>query len=284
MQLFPQKRFFKALGLGIAATGLALVNASPSVAADGAPGGSLTPDCEGRPGMKQIHAGTFMMGSDRANVKASAWADADESSAHSVDVGAFCMDTTEVTTAAYTACVEKGKCTAANTVATNYKFSIGNNFGVADRGDHPINGVDLEQATAYCEAQGQRLPTEEEWEYAARGTDDRIFPWGNEAPDKQLCWERFGEGKPNTTCAVGSFPEGNSPFGLSDMAGSVWEWTSSGYSTSYAKERTEAKYVIRGGGWYFGSAPVVRSGNRYMFSPKARLGTLGFRCADSLQR
>ena len=212
--------------------------------------------------MVGIPAGTFTMGDDEHTSKAG-----------QVTADAFCMDRTEVTTAAYATCVKSGKCTAANTGSAC-------NADVAGRGSHPINCVDWNQATAYCEAQGQRLPTEEEWEYAARGTDGRVYPWGNAEPAGQLCWygegNSLGKGNRHSTCAVASFPAGNSPFGLSDMSGNVWEWTSSAYSA------TDAVRVIRGGSWRSDNPSFVRSANRSRCYPSSQYGSLGFRCAGSL--
>ena len=208
-----------------------------------------------------IPAGTFTMG------------DADNTEkAGMVTVSAFFMAVTEVTTKAYAACVASGKCTAA--------FTGGScDAGVMGRENHPINCVDWNQATAYCAAQGRRLPTEEEWEYAARGTDGRLFPWGNTTPTNQLCWNGagndLGQGNRNSTCAVASFPTGNSPFNLSDMSGNVWEWTSSAYSA------TSGARVYRGGGWDNDHPSFVRSAYRYWLDPSGRDDNLGFRCAGS---
>ena len=219
------------------------------------------PNCKPGSGMKLIPAGTFTMGDD-----------SDTSKAAQVTVAGFCMGTSEVTTSGYATCVQTGKCTAANTSGSC-------NAGVAGRGNHPINCVDWKQATAYCEAQGQRLPTKEEWEYAARGTDGRIYPWGNAEPAGQLCWNGEGNslGKRNrhSTCAVASIPAGNSPFGLADMAGNVWEWTSTAYSA------TNADRVLRGGGWDNDNPSVVRSAIRPRLSPSNSADNLGFRCAAS---
>jgi formylglycine-generating enzyme required for sulfatase activity len=187
------------------------------------------------------------------------------------EIAAFWMDTTEVTTAAYAACVASGTCTKADTGGDC-------NAGAANRENHPINCVSWNQAKAYCEAQGQRLPTEEEWEYAATGGDGRTYPWGNDAPSDQLCWDGEGNdlGKANrqSTCAVGSYPSGNSPFGLADMSGNVWEWTSSAYNSS--------SLVLRGGGWNYRVAPShVRSAFRGSGDPAVQVDYLGFRCAGS---
>jgi len=183
-----------------------------------------------------------------------------------VSVAAFCIDRTEVTTAAYSACVRNGKCSSARSVEDRC------NAGVAGRENHPINCVNWDQATAYCKAQGKRLPTAKEWEYAARGNDGREYPWGDEEPTNQLCWDRDGEGKPNSTCAVGSYPAGRSPFGLDDMAGNVWEWT--------ATERL-LYYVSRGGGWYDVVPLRFRAISSFGYVPTHRGIDLGFRCASS---
>ena len=221
------------------------------------------PKCKS--GMVGIPPGTFTMGDEQNKDKAGR-----------VTVAAFCIDPTEVTVAAYAKCVVNGKCT----VASNF-----NNAGVAGRENHPISDVDENQATAYCAAQGLRLPTEEEWEYAARGTDGRRYPWGNEDPTNQLCWG--GEG----TCAVGSYPKGDSPFGLSDMAGNVWEWTSSQYSIVKYSYHSKVQYgevtdrVFRGGSWNFNFEFVHRTTFRKSTSidPEAPIyiaPVIGIRCAS----
>jgi formylglycine-generating enzyme required for sulfatase activity len=216
--------------------------------------------------MASIPSGEFMMGSDDE--------DAAEKPAHQVRVNAFEMDVTEVTVAAYGKCVEAGRCSNPNTDP----FC---NWGDRDKNDHPINCVDWSQAIAYCAWVGKRLPTEEEWEYAARGTDGRVFPWGNAPAGSQLCWHNWGYYGMGTggTCAAGSRPEGRSPFGLDDMAGNVWEWTGSGYSEDYSKGRTNERRVVRGGCWSERLGPNVRATVRGKVGPSTRVPELGFRCA-----
>src|SRR5262249_22284856 len=140
----------------------------------------------------------------------------------------------------------------------------GCNYGVPGRGDHPINCVDWLQADAFCKAYGKRLPTEEEWEWAARGgARGTTYPWGDEPPGKQVCWDgegsELGKGSRQLTCAVGSHRAGDSPLGIHDLAGNVWEWTSSIHTA-------EAR-VYRGGGWSAGDAPGVRASDRSRGEP-----------------
>ncbi len=202
------------------------------------------------PGMAALPGGTFAMGERK----------------DTVTVGGFCMDLTEVTADAYAACVRGGQCTADHLTGSN------SNYGVAARGKHPINYVDWGQSTTFCRAQGKRLPTEEEWEWAARGgAQGRTYPWGNEPADSQLCWS--GISKRTGTCAVGSFPGGDAPGGIHDLAGNVWEWTSSNF------DDTPAARVARGGCWYDDYGSSVRARLRSRSAPASRNGDLGFRCA-----
>jgi len=209
--------------------------------------------------MVSIPAGSFMMGSNDG--------EADEKPVHRVSVAGFAMDVTEVTTAAYSACVQAGRCSAAGTDAYC-------NYGHSDKNNHPINCVDWDQATAYCASVGKRLPTEEEWEYAARGTDGRKYSWGNEEPGTRACWNQRSA---RSTCSVGSYASG--VFGLKDMAGNVYEWTASGYSSDYRNNRGNSARVHRGGGWYAQVASFLRSSSRDWNAPSDRISYLGFRCA-----
>ena len=214
--------------------------------------------------MVAIPGGTFQMGSNDG--------DADEKPVHSVSVRPFCMDRTEVTVGAYRSC---GSCSAPNT--TQYC-----NWGQSGRDNHPINCVDWNQATSYCSGVGKRLPTEEEWEYAARGTSSRNYPWGNAAPASQLCWNGegndLGKGNRKSTCPVGSYAAGRSPFGLEDMAGNVWEWTSSPYCSYPGKSCTSSDRVNRGGSWHYDYPAWVRASHRYYNAPSYRYIYVGFRC------
>jgi formylglycine-generating enzyme required for sulfatase activity len=191
-------------------------------------------------------------------------------------VGAVCMDRTEVTVGAYRTCAS---CSAAATwvdwpgisAADRELYSPFCNGAREDRLDHPVNCVDWDQAAAYCASRGARLPTEWEWQLAAQGIDGRQFPWGNAAPDAQLCWGRWA---PRLgTCPVGSYPAGDSPYGLADMAGDVWEWTSSPW------EADPSLRVYRGGSWRSHDPSVVCVSCRNGDPTKSRNENLGFRCA-----
>ena len=220
-------------------------------------------------GMVVIPAGTFPMGDGDAT-------DAGTSPVHAVTLGAYCMDLTEVTVAAYRACAASG-CTSPGT-GTAF------NWGAAGRDEHPVNGVDWNQARAYCQWRGGDLPTEAQWEHAARGNDpaNHVYPWGNDAPASQLCWNRYPT--PATTCPVGFFAAGTSPFGLADMAGNVWEWTLDWYgpyatpAVNPTGPSTGSLRVYRGGSWYTSAAGYVRAGFRNTLDPTVREPYVGFRC------
>jgi formylglycine-generating enzyme required for sulfatase activity len=290
----------------LAAFGLALVadhrrgREQPAAPTGAAPPGRCSED------MVLVPAGSFQMGSpDGAG-------DADEHPQHDVTLSAYCIDRTEVTVAAYGACVAAGACRAPPRTVHWSAYSpedvkrYSRWCNPSDRPDHPINCVEWELATAYCTWRGRRLPTEAEWEYAARGDDGRVYPWGNDAPSPQrldLCgsecaamakrdlqedWKAtYGDDGWETTAPVGSYPEGASRFGVLDMAGNVWEWTSDWYGpyapaaqTNPQGATTGTSRVSRGGGWASRGTNRARSADRNWLDPKARDCDLGFRCAQ----
>lgn len=257
-------------------------------------------------GMKLIPAGTFKMGSETGPD--------DEKGDEPQPVAAFCMDVTEVTVEAYEECVKTNGCKAVP-VATSFRgqFCNANRTG---REKYPINCVDWEMAKTYCANRANRLPpdrlpTEREWEYAARGTDGRKYPWdpklgeprkgllnacGSECvamltSKGQTLWEapmyKEDDGFADTA-PVGSFPEGKSFYELLDMAGNVSEWTDSLYTASHKSgPNNESRVrVIRGGGWREGSGNVTRSSvrvsERSWGPPTESHYEIGFRCARTL--
>ncbi len=150
---------------------------------------------------------------------------------------------------------------------------------------HPVVQVSARDAAAYCAWRGLRLPTEQEWEFAARGTDGRRYPWGNQAPGEgglrranygsdRCCAPDASDGHLRTA-PVGSYPQGRSPFGIDDLAGNVWEWTSSSYGNS------GGEVALRGGGWG-NDAYGLRSSYRHGNPPDIGLDMVGFRCAGDV--
>ncbi len=198
---------------------------------------------------------------------------------HAVRVSDFCMDVTEVTVGGYRRCVTGAGCTAPQRLD-------GCNWDLPGRENHPITCVTWEQSSDYCQRRGARLPTEAQWEYAARGTDGRSYPWGDDGPDRQLCWG--GHGDQIGTCPVGSFPAGASPFGVLDMAGNVIEHIADWYGP-YADPA--AALLVDPTGPVGGTGHVIRdaSSSSYralsfrsaMRTPFEGTATpvIGFRCA-----
>jgi len=133
--------------------------------------------------------------------------------------------------------------------------------------DHPVTNISWHEAKKYCNWLGKRLPTEAEWEKAARGVDRRIFPWGNKFSTERCNTE---ESHIKGTTPVGKYKEGVSPYGVYDMCGNVWEWTSTGWF----------KKIVKGGSWRQ-NASIARTAKRYRIKKTERHDNLGFRCAIS---
>jgi formylglycine-generating enzyme required for sulfatase activity len=222
--------------------------------------------------MFYVPGGTFQMGSDRGDPGA----EADEFPQHSVTLDGFWIDQTEVTNIQFRQCFEAGPCVAPM-MCTDGEPT----FGVASRADHPVVCVDWYGAAAYCKWAGARLPTEAEWEYAARGRDSLVYPWGNDPPDSTLLNYAVSMG---ATRKVGSYPDGASWCGALDMAGNVSEWVADWYDdypyevqTNPTGPETGHWRVQRGGGWPY-SREIVRAANRDHWSPSIGMSFMGFRC------
>jgi formylglycine-generating enzyme required for sulfatase activity len=217
--------------------------------------------------MTSVPGGTFPMGCDSSR--------ASERPRHLVRVAAFAVDATEVTARDYEACVISGGCKPSGT--TTGDTTLCND--ARTRPNHPANCVDWNDAHTFCAWAGKRLPSEEEWEYAARGDDDRAYPWGDASPTTTVV-NALGDGDGFAgTSPVGSYDAGRSPFGVYDMAGNVWEWTESAWSDDYASPREYDLKVVRGGGFGSASPALLRATARGSHRIGFRDAHLGFRCA-----
>ena len=225
-----------------------------------------------------VPEGEFLMGSADSDLEALPR----EKPQHTVYLDAFWIDQTEVTNAMYAKCVASGKCKAAGCL-TGSKFD-----------QHPAVCVDWFNAKAYCEWTGRRLPTEAEWEKAARGTDDRLYPWGNEPPTCEYVVMNNGNGyddcgdRDTAADHVGSKPKGASPYGALDMAGNVWEWVNDWYDPNYYSispyrnptgPASGSEPALRGGS----NADLLRIAHRVSHStnPTGGESGIGFRCSSS---
>jgi formylglycine-generating enzyme required for sulfatase activity len=298
----------------------AAVPVVPPIASPAAPASHLAP-ARPRPAPQpasgcaanqvSIPGGTFWMGD--------ADLDKDSKPVHKVTLSPYCIDKTEVTVAAFRTCVQAGECAPPSATIEwkdlkpedKTKWSQFCTWGRGAMDQHPINCVDWNQATAYCVWTGGRLPTEAEWEFAARGRDGRKYPWGDEEPDATrlnacgpecasmakerlaLKWNPMYPGNDGwaATAPVGKYPKGASPFGVLDMAGNVWEWTGDEFanysevndSNPHRYERADSLRVDRGGGWNGNHPSWFRAANRGRTVPGNRSINLGFRCARGAQ-
>jgi len=222
---------------------------------------AAVPRAKTAPDRVRIPAGAFVRGSNVG--------EEDERPERKETLPAYRIDRTEVTVAMYAACVAAKRC----------KAPTGLDLADTSLGKRPVTGVDWEDARAFCKYAGGRLPTEAEWEKAARGDSGRIFPWG-EGPDCKLGnWGSYdNEGpcagtSPGHPVDVGGYPGGASVYGVLDLAGNVWEWTADAYSED--KQRR----VVKGGSCCSYFVPP-RAANRNAWAPDYRDSDLGFRCAS----
>jgi formylglycine-generating enzyme required for sulfatase activity len=207
--------------------------------------------------MIEIPAGEFVMGCDDVDSKVCGKA---ERRRVRVDLPAFAIDRTEVTQAAYARCIEAGACTAP-----------AGGFSPTLACTHPVVNVSWKQASQYCAWQDKRLPTEAEWEKAARGTDERVYPWGDEAP---TCEHANFEGCGlRAAQPVASHPAGASPYGVMDMAGNVREWV-------FDREEERSRQPKRGirGGMFTDQGMHIRPARRTWGDVAVSDIGIGFRC------
>ncbi|WP_437586769.1 SUMF1/EgtB/PvdO family nonheme iron enzyme [Sorangium sp. So ce1000] len=268
-------------------------------------------------GMVLVPGGKFFMGSDEPEFKL--W-----QPAHKVTIDTFCIDMHEVTAGEYKECSDTGECKrpppapdfpntsgapAAEHQKTLKALAEQCTFGKPELAKHPINCLPWSLANAYCQVHGKRLPTEAEWEYAARGSDGRKFPWGDAPGDQTFmnacgtectAWEKAHGLKPSErmydaddgfagTAPVGSFPNGRTKFGADDVVGNVWEWTADWFETYKDEEQVNPtgapagdRKAIRGGAYNGGFALWLNPAFRYHQLATASAPGIGFRCAAHL--
>jgi serine/threonine-protein kinase len=230
-------------------------------------------------GMELVHipAGKLIMGFGTGS--------SGESPAHEIMLDDYWIDRTEVTNAQYILCADAGVCAPPVSNGSYARPDYHTNPAYAN---YPVIYVNHEQATTYCSWAGRRLPSEAEWEKAARGTDERIYPWGNNAPSPNLL--NFNRNVGDTS-AVGSYPDGASPYGVLDMAGNVVEWVADWYDARYYLSSPSqnppgpvqgTERVLRGGSWEEPNLARIRVVYRTFRQPQARSERfIGFRCALS---
>ena len=229
-----------------------------------------------------VPAGEFSMGSEVG--------DADERPIHTVYLDAYYIDMYEVTNARYRLCVDAGTCLPPT---NNASFTRASYYGNLDFDDFPVMYVNWEMAQTYCAWRGAELPTEAQWEKAARGADGRTYPWG-EGIDCQRANYYHQQGTEFVNCVgdttrVNTYINGLSPYGNYDMTGNVSEWVADWYRDSYYRSsplnnptgpESGRERVVRGGSWSF-SDYSLRAANRYWYNPSNALDGVGFRCARS---
>jgi formylglycine-generating enzyme required for sulfatase activity len=231
-----------------------------------------------RPDRVRIPAGPFLQGSTRG--------EEDERPLRTKVLPAFAIDRTEVTRVDYGRCVAARRCKPTAAGQPDHAAPPAPAPAAPDADDRlPVANVSWKDAQAFCRFAGGRLPTEAEWEKAARGTDGREYPWGNQPSCDRANWGNFdGEGpcagqNPGHPVGVGQYPTGASPYGVLDLGGNVWEWVADKYDDDPMRAAGAAsRRVVRGGSCCsFFVGP--RAANRNGWSPEHRDFDLGFRCA-----
>ena len=239
-----------------------------------------------------IPEGSFTMGFKIDNDHD--WGDMDEEPVHQVTLSSYWIDKYEVTSSNFTKFLNENKNEAHRFIEITPSVTVqfDDNVYQPRKGleNYPVNRVSWFGADAYCKWKEKRLPTEAEWEKAARGTDQRIFPWGNEFPDNSRVTFRrkFSEKGFQVMEPVEGMKNGISPFGVHQMAGNVWEWVSDWFDSSVYQDenRIDPKgpesgisKVLRGGNWYY-KAYYMRTTYRFNERPEMFKVWQGFRCAN----
>lgn len=235
-------------------------------------------------GMVYIPEGWFLMGSKEEDGRMGMAVGVDEVPQHRVLLKGFYIDRHEVNVGEY----RRFMVSTDRYVPRIWSIEAWQHMYPAPKDNHPMSGVTWYDADEYCRSVGKRLPTEAEWEKAARGTDGRQFPWGNDPVTRQNIKANTLEAWVNWTMPQGSYPEGVSLYGVLDMAGNVMEWTSSWYQaypgSSLEREAFGEKYkVMKGGGWENPAVPFAMSAHRHAVAPIWDHPGHGFRCAADPQ-
>lgn len=246
------------------------------------PGASQVSPADGMP-LRYVPAGEFIMGAAITDTHAIF----SEQPQHSVYLEAFWIDQTVVDDQQYARCVSAGAC---STPGPRPKaFAHGDYYADPKYANYPVTEVSWSQANDYCAWAGRRLPTDAEWEKAARGTDGRLYPWGNDAPTPKLAdYSPTLDAKADTT-PVGLYPQGASPYGALDMSGNVWQWVADWFDPTYYTKAparnptgpaTGIDRTIRGSA-FLDEASNLRVTPRNQGDPGLQSAGLGFRCAAS---
>lgn len=235
-------------------------------------------------GMVYVPEGWFLMGSTEKDGRVGQAVGVNELPQHKVYVKGFYIDRYEVTTGEFRGFVKETNRTPP-AIWTKPEWI---RMYPAPVDNHAMNAVMWFDADDYCRWVGERLPTEEEWEKAARGIDGRQWPWGNELNTLEKLYANTQEAGIGWTMPVGSYSDGVSPYGAYDMAGNVMEWTSTWYEPYPGSDLKHDKFgkrykVLKGGAWENNAVPIARSAYRHVVDPKWDHPGHGFRCAKDMK-
>lgn len=242
---------------------------------------AASPEIMGKDGapMVLVPAGEFVMGSDKG--------DEDEAPVHRVYLNAFYIDKFEVTNGRFAKYVEA--------IQSEPPWGFTDKETPLIHAEHPVRWVNWMDAMGYCLWKGKRLPTEAEWEKAARGTDERVYPWGNDPPTPVHAVYGLKEGGAETVSVIGNHHMGQSPYGVQDLAGNLYEWVMDWYDEDYyssfinspainPRGPNEGTAKVQRGGSYINAPYRLRSSFRTKSDPTENDPNVGFRCAQDVQK